>query len=108
MYAVLHHPTYRERFAEVLKKELPRVPLLAGFADDVRAGRELAEVHVEYESVEPFAGLKYDWKEGKPVSWRVEKMRLSKDKTALVVNESLTLAGIPAEVFGYRLGNRSA
>lgn len=35
-------------------------------------------------------------------------MRLSKDRSALVVNESLTLAGIPPEVFDYRLGNRSA
>ena len=35
-------------------------------------------------------------------------MRLSKDKTALTVNPSLTLAGIPPEMFEYRLGNRSA
>ena len=44
-----------------------------------------------------------------PLSYRVEdKMRLSKDKTALAVNSSLTLAGIPPEAFDYRLGNRSA
>lgn len=42
------------------------------------------------------------------LSYRVEKMRLSTDKTQLKVNESLTLAGIPPEVFQYRLGNRSA
>jgi predicted helicase len=42
------------------------------------------------------------------LSYRVEKMRLSKDKTELKVNESLTLAGIPPDVFDYRLGNRSA
>ena len=35
-------------------------------------------------------------------------MRLSKDKTTLVVNETLSLADIPPEVFDYRLGNRSA
>ncbi len=40
--------------------------------------------------------------------YRVEKMRLSKDKTAVAVNESLTLGKIPAEAFEYRLGNRSA
>jgi predicted helicase len=46
---------------------------------------------------------------GVPLSYRVEdKMRLSKDKTSLTVNPSLTLAGIPPEVFQYRLGNRSA
>jgi predicted helicase len=44
-----------------------------------------------------------------PLSYRVEdKMRLSKDKTQLKVNPSLTLSGIPAEAFEYRLGNRSA
>ena len=48
------------------------------------------------------------WAEGKRPSWQVEKMRLSKDKTALVVNDTLTLAGIPPEADGYRLGNRSA
>ena len=42
------------------------------------------------------------------VDWRVEKMRLSKDKTQLKYNDYLTLDGIPAEVYEYRLGNRSA
>ena len=46
---------------------------------------------------------------GEPLSYRVEdKMRRSKDKTRLVVNKSLALAGIPPEAFEYRLGNRSA
>ena len=43
-----------------------------------------------------------------PLDYRVEKMRLSKDKTQLKLNDSLTLGGIPPEVFDYRLGNRSA
>ena len=43
-----------------------------------------------------------------PLSYRVEKMKLSKDKTSLRVNDSLRLGGIPPAVFGYRLGNRSA
>jgi predicted helicase len=44
-----------------------------------------------------------------PLSYRVEdKMRLTKDKTAVIVNPSLTLAGLPPETFQYRLGNRSA
>ncbi|MGK7891592.1 MAG: type ISP restriction/modification enzyme [Leptolyngbyaceae cyanobacterium] len=42
------------------------------------------------------------------IDWRVEKMRLSKDKTQLKYNDFLTLSGIPPEVFEYRLGNRSA
>ena len=43
-----------------------------------------------------------------PLDWRVEKMKLSKDKTQLVYNDFLTLDGIPAKAFDYRLGNRSA
>ncbi|MBM3132741.1 MAG: DNA helicase, partial [Chloroflexi bacterium] len=42
------------------------------------------------------------------LDWRVEKMKLSKDKTQLVYNDFLTLGGIPPEAFEYRLGNRSA
>ena len=45
---------------------------------------------------------------GVPLSYRVEKMKLGPDKTRLRVNDSLTLAGIPAAAFDYRLGNRSA
>ena len=43
-----------------------------------------------------------------PLDWRVEKMRLSKDKTQIVYNDFLTLDGIPPEALAYRLGNRSA
>jgi predicted helicase len=63
---------------------------------------------VEYETLEPWP---LEWVENPayPLSYRVEdKMRLSKDKTALAVNPSLTLAGIPPETIAYRLGNRSA
>jgi predicted helicase len=107
VYGVLHHPGYRERFAENLKRELPRVPLAADFRAFANAGRELARLHLDYEDLEPY---ELDWIETPdvPLSYRVEKMRLSKDKTQLKVNDSLALAGIPPEVFGYRLGNRSA
>ena len=44
----------------------------------------------------------------RPFSWRVDKMRLSQDRTAIAYNQSLTLAGCPPQVFNYRLGNRSA
>jgi predicted helicase len=65
-------------------------------------------LHVGYESVERWP-LEWVVAEGvKTPSFRVEAMKLTKDKSALVVNETLTLAGIPPEVFAYRLGNRSA
>jgi predicted helicase len=108
IYAVLHHPAYREKFADNLKRELPRIPFAPDFAAFAAAGRELARLHVEYETLEQWP---LEWVENPayPLSYRVEdKMRLSKDKTALAVNSSLKLAGIPPECFEYRLGNRSA
>jgi predicted helicase len=47
-------------------------------------------------------------KEGEPLNWRVDKMKLTPDKTALIYNNFLTLKDIPPEVFAYKLGNRSA
>ena len=107
VYALLHHPGYRERYADNLKRELPRIPFAPDFWAFEEAGRQLAELHLNYEAVEAYP-LEFRWTAGKPVSWRVEKMRLSADKTMLKVNDSLTLAGIPSEAFEYRLGNRSA
>ena len=90
-----------------MKRELPRIPFAADFEAFRRAGQSLAELHLDYEKVEPFK-LKWVEAEGVPLSYRVEKMKLTKDKSAIVVNESLKLEGIPAEAFEYRLGNRSA
>jgi len=108
--ALLHHPQYRERYAENLKRDLPRIPLLATaekFETCVRIGKQLMELHLQYEEVTEYP-LK--WLENKdvPINWRVEKMKLTPGKDTVVVNEWLTLAGIPQECFQYRLGNRSA
>jgi len=108
IYALLHHAGYREKLGDSLKRELPRIPFAPEFAPFVKAGRELARLHVDYEQLEPWP-LQYIEDRSQPFTYQVlDKMRLSKDKTSLTVNPSLTLAGIPPEVFDYRLGNRSA
>ncbi|HVB25139.1 MAG TPA: type ISP restriction/modification enzyme [Ktedonobacteraceae bacterium] len=110
VYAMLHHPQYRERYAENLKRELPRIPLLSkqeDFEVCVRVGKQLMELHLHYEQAAEYP-LKWVENREVPVNWRVEKMRLSPNKETLVVNEWLTLAGIPAACSQYRLGNRSA
>src|SRR5258708_17335333 len=65
------------------------------------------DIHLNYEQAKEYP-LKWIENQDVPFSWRVEKMRLTPNKTAVVVNESLTLTGIPQECFQYRLGNRSA
>jgi predicted helicase len=107
LYALLHHPGYRERYAANLKRELPRIPFAPDFTAFASAGKELARLHVEYESLDPWP-LREIEAERVPYSQRVEKMKLSADKRSLDVNQSLTLDGIPPEVFEYRLGSRSA
>jgi predicted helicase len=108
VYGLLHHPGYRTKFADNLKSELPRIPFAPDFWAFSKAGKELAQLHLDYEKLKPWE-LEFIETEGVPLSYRVEdKMRLAKDKKSLVVNRSLTLAALPEECFEYRLGNRSA
>jgi predicted helicase len=109
VYGVLHSPQYRERYAENLKRELPSIPFVAkdAWPTFVDTGARLADIHLNYEQAKEYP-LKWIENKDVPFSWRVTKMQLSKDKTQLKVNESLTLTGIPAECFEYHLGNRSA
>jgi predicted helicase len=107
VYAVLHHPHYRTRYAANLKRELPHIPFAPDFWVFANAGKRLAEIHVNYEQ-QPEYPLKWLENPDLPLDWQVQKMKLSKDKTQLVYNDFLTLSGIPSKTFDYRLGNRSA
>ena len=107
-YALLHHPDYREKYEMNLKRDLPHIPFADDFWGFSKAGAVLADLHVNYESVPKYEGLEYIETPGMTVDWCVEKMKLSKDKTQLTYNDFLTLDGIPAEVYDYRLGTRSA
>ncbi len=107
VYGLLHHPTYRERYQANLKRDLPRLPYAPDFWAFAEAGKRLGEIHVGYEDVDEYP-LRFVETPDTPLDWRVEKMKLSKDKTGIKYNNFLTLDGIPAKVFDYRLGNRSA
>ena len=106
-YALLHHPAYRERYQVNLKRDLPHLPFTPEFWEFIEAGRRLAEIHVHYEE-QPQYKLDLIETPDMPLDWRVEQMRFSKDKTQIRYNDFLTLGGVPAEVFQYRLGHRSA
>ncbi len=111
VYAVLHAPGYRSRYAANLRRDLPRIPFVppAAWAAYVAAGAQLAALHRDFATVTPHA-LGRESAPGVPFTWAVDDkgMRLSADKTALRVNTALLLTGIPPAVFSYRLGNRSA
>ena len=107
-YGLLHHPAYCERYEMNLKRDLPHIPFAEDFWGFANAGAELAELHINYESYPKYDKLRYIETPGLPIEWRVEKMKLSKDKTQLKYNDFLTLDSIPAEAYAYRLGTRSA
>ena len=107
-YGLLHHPDYREKYEANLKRDLPRIPFAKDFWGFAKAGARLADLHVNYESQPEYDQLKFIQTPDVPLNWRVEKMKLSKDKTQLVYNDFLTLDGIPEKAFDYRLGTRSA
>ena len=107
VYGLLHHPTYRERYQANLKRDLPRLPYTPDFWEFAKAGQRLGEIHLGYEEAEEYP-LRFVETPGMPLDWCVEKMKLSKDRTQIKYNDFLTLDGIPAKVFDYRLGNRSA
>ena len=107
-YALLHHPTYREKYEMNLKRDLPHIPFTEDFRGFATAGAALADLHVNYESAPKYDQLRQHETPGVPVNWNVEKMKFSKDKTQLIYNDFLTLDGIPAAVYDYRLGTRSA
>ena len=107
VYALLHHPDYRERYQVNLKRDLPRLPYTPDFWAFAKAGQRLGEIHVGYEDVAEYP-LNFVESPDVQLDWRVAQMKLSKDKTSLVYNKFLTLQGIPAKAYEYRLGNRSA
>ncbi len=106
-YAVLHHPEYRTRYAANLKRELPRIPFPPDFHAFAAAGKRLMEIHIDYEK-QPEYPLEQIEDPKAEVSFRVDRMKLSKDKSELRYNDFLLLRGIPAAAYDYRLGNRSA
>lgn len=113
VYGIFHSPDYRERFADNLSKELPRIPAVKKAADFwafSRAGRALADLHLNYETVEPYPltieakGTLTD------ADYRVEKMKFAKkgDKTTVVYNHRITLKGIPEEAWDYVVNGKAA
>jgi predicted helicase len=106
-YAVLHHPEYRTRYAANLKRELPRIPFPPDFRAFAAVGKRLMELHIDYEK-QPEYPLEQIEDPKAEVSFHVDRMKLSKDKSELRYNDFLLLRGIPAAAFDYRLGNRSA
>ena len=118
-YGVVHSQQWRETFEDDLAKTGTRVPMPytgQDFQAFSAAGRELAELHANYESVDPYPLLETtgpEWDPDSPDAYRVTKMAYlgpaqNPDKSGIVCNANITLSGIPDQAHHYRLGSRSA
>ena len=103
-YAVLHDPEYREKYAVDLLREFPRLPLHHEFDAWKRMGQELLDLHIGFESADPFDLERIETRAdpGKPV------LRGDKTLGTIVLDASTTLTGVPESAWRYRLGSRSA
>ncbi|WP_298476094.1 type ISP restriction/modification enzyme [uncultured Maribacter sp.] len=129
IYGVLYSPDYRETFANDLKKMLPRIPLVdkpKSFWSFSKAGRKLAELHINYETVEPYDGVEVQIPEDKHQMdayefYKVTKLRFNKikeeidgkmksvdDKSTIVCNSRIKISNIPEKAYQYVINGKSA
>lgn len=119
IYALLHSEDYRNRFADDLRKSLPRIPIAERVADFMafcKAGRELATLHLKYETYpapegvtvtgeQPLSGTDEDY-----AYYAVEKMRYPKkgERGTIIFNSRITIDNIPAAAYDYIVNGKPA
>ncbi|QIP36631.1 DEAD/DEAH box helicase [Komagataeibacter rhaeticus] len=115
VYGLLHSPDYQERYADTLRKELPRIPRVKtyeAFKAFSEAGRRLGEIHVNFDSQPIYKGVQIDAgnKPLTPADYRVTQMKYGKgkDKTILHYNDRITVTGIPLEAYEYVVNGKPA
>ncbi len=119
VYGLLHSKEYRERFADDLKKSLPRIPIVdrvEDFMDFYQYGRKLAELHLNYETVAPHPDVKVNVVSAKSHTqdeydyYRVDKLRFmsKEDKSVIIYNSNIRIENIPAKAYDYVVNGKSA
>ena len=104
-YAVLHDPAYRHEYAVDLLREFPRLPLYPDFHHWAEMGQKLLDLHIGFESAEPYPLDRHDREDVDP-----KRAILGADKSrgTITLDERTTLSGVPEKAWEYRLGSRSA
>ena len=114
IYGLLHSEEYKTKYADNLTKELPRIPCVKQAADFwafSKAGRDLAELHINYETVKPYP-VTFDvlLDTLSPEDFYVKQMKFAKksDKTTVIYNPKITLKNIPVEAYDYVVNGKPA
>lgn len=106
IYAVLNSKSYREKYSNNLGKEMPRIPFLKDFWGWSNIGKDLIDLHLNYEKAKPYAGVKI---EKNTEDYKVTKIRyLLKDrKDTIIFNDHITISNIPLKAYDYVVNGRS-
>ncbi|HEV2594217.1 MAG TPA: type ISP restriction/modification enzyme [Sphingomicrobium sp.] len=110
-YAVLHNPSYRKKYALNLRRELPRLPLYSDFILWSRWGRKLLDLHIGYQTVEPWRLKRADLDDRASRTAGLEpavSLRGDHNAGVIRIDSETVLSGIPAEAWDYKIGSRSA
>lgn len=112
IYAILHHKGYLEKYKNSLAKEAPRIGLSDDFKELSVLGKELGELHLNYESGEMHTSVKYTTLMNAEVEgyYDVEKMKkeMKKGECRIIYNQNITITKIPQKAFDYVVNGKSA
>ncbi|MCT0199919.1 N-6 DNA methylase [Synechococcus sp. CS-1325] len=104
-YAVLHHPTYRKKFSIELQRTIPRLPLYADFLQWVTWGSSLLELHLSYETINPYVLQIESREQDGPI---LPRLIADKANGSIHIDTATSIHGIPNKAWEYMLANRSA
>ncbi|GAA6981713.1 hypothetical protein ID0084_09310 [Helicobacter pylori] len=115
IYAIFHHKGYLEKYKHSLEKEAPHIALSPDFKELSTLGKELAELHLNYESGEMHTSVQYygilkDAEEERGDYYDVEKMKkeMKKEQYRIIYNQNITITKIPKKAFDYVVNGKSA
>ncbi|GAA7648729.1 hypothetical protein MMM6_04640 [Helicobacter pylori] len=108
IYAILHHKGYLEKYKNSLKKEEPRIALSPDFKELSTLGKELGELHLNYESGEMHTSVKYTTLMNAEIEGYYDVEKMTKKGDRIVYNKNIIITKIPDKAFDYVVNGKSA
>ncbi|GAA6840263.1 DEAD/DEAH box helicase family protein [Helicobacter pylori] len=108
IYAIFHHKGYLEKYKNSLAKEAPRVALSEDFKELSILGKQLAELHLNYESGEMHESVKHNPLENAEVEGYYDVDKMTKKGDRILYNHNIAITKIPQKAFDYVVNGKSA
>ncbi|EHY9333917.1 DEAD/DEAH box helicase [Listeria innocua] len=107
IYGVFHSVQYGEKYYEDLAKSFPKIPNVKHKEKYIKIGKELADLHLNYENQPIWEGIDVQISE---LDYRVKKMKHPKKGVldTIIYNESITIKNIPEKAYEYVVNGRPA